>query len=258
LGIAVAAGGLAAILAGSYESGPAPPPQIVQVPTAEILVAKNDIGMGTTLSAEDIEWQAWPQTAAQNPSFIRRTERPDAQQKFAGAIVRVPMAAGEPVRENKLIIGKNSGFMAAILPAGMRAYATEVSAETGVAGFILPNDRVDVLLTPKHDRSEEDGRGKRELEYYAAETILTDVRVLAIDQLVQEKDGQRVVIGRVATLELTPRQAELLAAARQTGIVTLSLRSIVDAGVKTQGEPEDPGGRFNTVRFGVPASTIAR
>jgi pilus assembly protein CpaB len=258
LGIAVAAGGLAAILAGSYESGPAPPPQIVQVPTAEILVAKNDIGMGTTLSAEDIEWQAWPQTAAQNPSFIRKNERPDAQEKFAGAIVRVPMAAGEPVRENKLIIGKNSGFMAAILPAGMRAYATEVSAETGVAGFILPNDRVDVLLTPKHDRSEEDGRGKRELEYYAAETILTDVRVLAIDQLVQEKDGQRVVIGRVATLELTPRQAELLAAARQTGIVTLSLRSIVDAGVKTQGEPEDPGGRFNTVRFGVPASTIAR
>lgn len=258
LGIAVAAGGLAAILAGSYESGPAPPPQVVQVPTTEILVAKNDIGMGTTLSAQDIEWQPWPESAAQNPAFIRKNERPDAQQKFVGAIVRVPMAQGEPVRENKLILGKNSGYMAAILPSGMRAYATEVSPETGVAGFILPNDRVDVLLTPKHDRTEEEGAGKRELEYYAAETILTDVRVLAIDQLVQEKDGQRVVIGRTATLELLPRQAELLAAARQTGLVTLALRSIVDVGVKTQGEPADPGARFNTVRFGVPASTVAR
>jgi pilus assembly protein CpaB len=259
LGIAVAAGGLAAILAGSsFETGPAPPPQVVQVPTTEILVAKNDIGMGTTLSGQDIEWQAWPESAAQNPAFIRKNERPEALQQFAGAIVRVPMAAGEPVRANKLIIGKNSGFMAAILPSGMRAYATEVSPETGVAGFILPNDRVDVLLTPKHDRTEEDGRGKRELEYYAAETILTDVRVLAIDQLVQEKDGQRVVIGRTATLELTPRQSELLAAARQSGVITLALRSIVDAGVKTPGEPVDPGGRFNTVRFGVPASTIAR
>jgi pilus assembly protein CpaB len=259
LGIAVAAGGLAAILAGSYESGPAPPAApAVQIPTSEILVAKNDLGMGIALSNQDLEWQAWPQSAAQNPAFIRRSERPDAQQKFAGAIVRVPMAAGEPVRENKLIVGKNSGYMAAILPSGMRGYATEVSPETGVAGFILPNDRVDVILTPKHERTEDLGAPKRELEYYAAETILTDVRVLAIDQLVQEKDGQRVVIGRVATLELTSRQAELLASARQTGVLTLALRSIVDAGVKTDGEPVDPGGRFNTVRFGVSASTVAR
>jgi pilus assembly protein CpaB len=230
----------------------------VQVPTAEILVAKNDIGMGTKLSEQDIEWQPWPESAAQNPAFIRKTEHPEAVQQFAGAIVRVPMAQGEPVRENKLIRDKNSGYMAAILPAGMRAYSTEISVETGVAGFIMPNDRVDVLLTPKHERTEDDGRPKRELEYYAAETILTDVRVLAIDQVVQEKDGQRVVLGRTATLELKPHQAELLASARQTGVLTLALRSIVDTGVKTQGEPVDPGGRFNTVRFGVPTSTVAR
>ncbi len=258
LGIAVAAGGLAAILAGSYESAPPPTePQVVQIPTSEILVAKNDIGMGTTLSAQDIEWQAWPQAAAQNPAFIRKNERPDAIEKFAGAIVRVPMAQGEPVRANKLILGKNSGYMAAILPSGMRAYATEISPENSVAGFILPNDRVDVILTPKHERTDDD-RPKRELEYYAAETLLTDIRVLAIDQLVQEKDGQRVVVGRTATLELTPRQAEIVAAARQTGVVSLTLRSILDAGTKTEGEPKEPGGRFNTVRFGLPLSSIAR
>jgi len=259
LGIAVAAGGLAAYLAGSFEAGPliAPAPVVQQIPTTEILVAKTDLGMGVALSDQDLEWQTWPLQAAQNPSFIRRNERPDAQQQFAGAIVRVPMAQGEPVRANKLIVGKNSGYMAAILPTGMRAYSTELSPETGVAGFILPNDRVDVLLTPKRER-DDDNRPKREIEYYATETILTDVRVLAVDQLVQEKDGQRVVIGRTATLELSPRQAELLAAARQTGVVTLALRSIVDMGVKTQGEPQDPGFRLNAVRFGYPVPTLAR
>src|SRR5579871_2997931 len=148
LGIAVAAGGLAAILAGSYESAPPPaPPPPPQIATAEILVAKNDIGMGVALSDQDIEWATWPASAAQNPAFIRKTDRPDALTQFKGAIVRVPMAQGEPVRENKLIIGKNSGYMAAILPTGMRAYSTEISPETGAGGFILPNDRVDVILS---------------------------------------------------------------------------------------------------------------
>ena len=116
------------------------------------------------------------------------------------------MAAGEPVRENKLISGKNSGYMAAILPTGMRAYSTEISPETGAGGFILPNDRVDVILTPKRPRDDE--RRRRGIEAHTSETILTDVRVLAIDQTREEKNGQRVVVGKTATLELTPRQAE--------------------------------------------------
>jgi pilus assembly protein CpaB len=256
LGIAVAAGGLAAILAGSYESAPPPPPQVVQVPTTEILVAKNDLGMGTALGPQDIEWTTWPESAAQNPAFIRKKERPEAQQQFVGAIVRVPMAQGEPVRENKLIRGKNSGYMAAILPSGMRAYSTEISQETGAAGFILPNDRVDVILTPKRPR--DDDKASKQIEAYASETILNDIRVLAIDQLVQEKDGQRVVVGKVATLELTQRQSELLAAARQAGILSLTLRSIVDAGAKQEVADDRHGNRFNTIRFGVSTSVISR
>ncbi len=255
LGIAVAAGGLAAILAGSYESTPPPPPAPVpQIATTEILVAKNDIGMGTTLSDQDIEWQTWPEGPAQNPSFIRKTERPDAVKQLAGAIVRVPMAQGEPVRENKLIIGKNSGYMAAVLPSGMRAYSTEISAETGAGGFILPNDRVDVILTGR-DREAEKATG---IETHVSATILTDVRVLAIDQLVQEKDGQRVVVGKTATLELTQHQAEILAVARQTGVLSLTLRSIVDANGPKQNVPDDGRARrnrINTVRFGVSTSS---
>jgi pilus assembly protein CpaB len=256
LGIAVAAGGLAAILAGGYQSAPPPPPPapVAQIATAEILVARNDLGMGVALSDQDIEWQKWPESAATNPAFIRKAERPDALQQFVGAIVRVPMAAGEPVRENKLIRGKGSGYMAAILPSGMRAYSTEISAETGAGGFILPNDRVDVILSGR-DREAEKATG---IETHISTTILTNVRVLAIDQLVQEKDGQRVVVGKTATLELSQRQAEILAVARQSGVLSLTLRSIVDANGPKQDVPEDGrrrGNRFNTVRFGVTTQT---
>jgi pilus assembly protein CpaB len=135
----------------------------------------------------------------------------------------------------------------------MRAYSTEISAETGAGGFILPNDRVDVILSGR-DREAEKATG---IETHVSTTILTDVRVLAIDQLVQEKDGQRVVVGKTATLELTQPQAELLARARQTGVLSLTLRSIVDANAPKQTVQEDVRGRgrINTVRFGVSTST---
>jgi pilus assembly protein CpaB len=256
LGIAVAAGGLAALLAGGLGgSAPPPPPPAPQIATADVLVAAKDVGIGSALTAQDLQWQTWPATAA-NPAFIRKNEHPDALAQFTGAIVRVPMAAGEPVRENKVIRAQGSGYMAAILPSGMRAYSTEISAETGAGGFILPNDRVDVILS-RRDREAEKASG---VESHISETILSDVRVLAIDQLVQEKEGQRVVVGKTATLELTQRQAELLAAARQTGTLSLTLRSLVDAQKKQTIEeaPQVRGNRLNTIRFGVSTSIMSR
>src|SRR5215472_6038359 len=226
LGIAVAAGGLAAILAGGYESAPPPPaaPPPPQIATVDILVAKDDIGIGVALSPKDLQWQTWPASAA-NSAFIRKSEHPDAIKEYTGAIVRVAMAAGEPVRDNKVIKGNGSGFLAAVLPAGMRATSVPISPETGAGGFILPNDRVDVVLAGR-DREAEKNNG---YETRLGHTILTDVRVLAIDQVVQEKDGQRVVVGKTATLEVTQPQAELLAAAIQSGTLSLTLRSLVDA-----------------------------
>src|SRR6267142_4756070 len=250
LGIAVAAGGLAAFLASGSDPGPPPaaPPPVAQIDTVEILVAKNDIGIGVALSTQDIQWQAWPASAA-SPAFIRKSERPDAIAQFAGAIVRVPMATGEPIRDNKVIKAKGSGYMAAILPQGMRALSIEISAETGAGGFILPNDRVDVILS-RRDREAERVTG---VEAHISETILSDMRVLAIDQMVQEKDGQRVVVGKTATLELTQRKAEVLAAARQMGTLSLTLRSIVDANSPNSDTPDDDEtktrNRINTVRF---------
>ena len=141
--------------------------------------------------------------------------------------------------------------MAAILPSGMRAISVEISPETGAGGFILPNDHVDVILT-RRDRLAEKSAG---VEIHTSEIILPNVRVLAIDQTVEEKNGQRVVIGKTATLELSPRQAETLALSRQLGTLSLALRSLVDFNSKDRPEEvADDGGRrsgVNVVRFGV-------
>lgn len=254
--VAVSAGGLAALLAGRSGETPAPPPKVVQIETAEVLTAKTDIGMGQVVSAQELQWQVWPVSAA-GPSFIRRSERPDAMESLAGSIARTPFAAGEPIREAKLIKANGSGFMAALIPSGMRAISTEISPETGAGGFILPNDHVDVILSRRDREAEKNGGA----ETHTSEVILTNVRVLAIDQTVEEKGGQKVVVGKTATLELGLRQAETLALARQQGTLTLALRSIADARA-TDAEGPDDGrfgqrlGRVNLVRFGV--ATTAR
>ena len=257
--IAVAAGGLAALLAsGSDNTPPAAPAPVVQMDTVEVLVAKNDLGIGQKVGPDDLRWQIWPAATGGGAAFIRRNERGDALQQLSGAIVRSPLAAGEPVRDGKLIKGSGSGYMAAILPSGMRAVSTEISPETGAGGFILPNDHVDVLLT-RRDREAERSTG---IDVHVSETILNDIRVLAIDQTVEEKNGQRVVVGRTATLELRPGQTETLAMARQMGSLSLALRSILDSGPskteKTDDKDTKSRNRLNVVRFGVSTSTTPK
>ena len=137
--------------------------------------------------------------------------------------------------------------MAAILPSGMRAVSTEISPETGAGGFILPNDHVDVILT-RRDQEAEKAAG---VEIHTSEIILSNVRVLAIDQTVEEKNGQRVVVGKTATLELSPRQAETLALSRQLGTLSLALRSLVDFERKDTPDPveEDSGAGAASTSF---------
>ena len=202
--------------------------------------------MGHVLSPNDIQWQIWP-TSAASPNFIRKSDKPDAVQQIAGSIARTPLVAGEPVREAKLIRADGSGFMAAILPSGMRAISTEISPETGAGGFILPNDRVDVILSRRDRDAEKQGAA----DAHTAETIFTNVRVLAIDQTIEEKNGQRVVVGKTATLELTPTQAEQLAVSRQLGTLTLALRSLIDARDNSTDQGDRRGA--GTQRFGVTA-----
>ncbi|MCP3475405.1 Flp pilus assembly protein CpaB [Bradyrhizobium sp. CCGUVB1N3] len=226
LAIALIAGALAAYLASSSSDSGAPPPQpVAQLPTVDVLVAKTDIGLGQTVGPNELQWQTWTQSTASG-SFIRRPDRPEAMTQITGSIARQPFVAGEPIREQKLVKADGSGFMAAILPSGKRAISTEISAETGAGGFILPNDRVDVILTKREKPTNTDGP---QTDTISSQAILTNIRVLAIDQAPKEKEGQNAVVGRTATLELTPNEVELLAASRQSGTLSLALRSIADS-----------------------------
>jgi pilus assembly protein CpaB len=194
------------------------------VETTQVLVAAKDISMGTTLAPESFTWQEWPETGL-STQFMRDEAGFDPETEVAGAIARASFYAGEPIVEAKLI-HSDRGFMSAILPEGKRAVATRISAETSAGGFILPNDRVDVIMAYANDAAA-DTRGASP---YLTETILHNVRVLAIDQTIEEQNGERVVVGQTATLELTPQQAEIMTVAQQMAQrMTLALRSIEDS-----------------------------
>jgi pilus assembly protein CpaB len=247
LAIALSAGGVAAYLAsGSDSKPPAPAEPVAQLQTVDVLVAKSDIGLGQTLTSNDMIWQSWPASTTSG-TFIRRNDRPDATNQIAGSIARAPFIAGEPIREAKLVKADGSGFMAAILPTGYRAVSTEISAETGAGGFILPNDRVDVLVTRR-----EKNPNPAQPDLVVAQIVLANIRVLAIDQAPKEKEGTNNVIGRTVTLELKPEQTATLAAQRQSGTLSLSLRSIADANqveISPSDQPQRVG--INVVRYGV-------
>src|ERR1700760_4364993 len=151
LTIALSAGGVAAYLVSNTDKQQQTPTEpVVRLPTTEVLVAKADIGLGQAIKSGDLLWQTWPDAASN--IFIRRGDRPEAANQLVGWIARAPFITGEPIREQKLVKADGSGFMAAILPPGMRAISTEISPETGAGGFILPNDRVDVILS-RRERS---------------------------------------------------------------------------------------------------------
>ncbi len=251
--LAVGAGGVAAYLASGTDKKPEPPPVAAQIETVDVLVAKSDLPLGQSITADDMQWQTWPASTV-SPAFIQRKTNPNAIADFTGSIVRSTFFAGEPIREAKLVKANGSGFMAAILPSGMRAVSTEVSPETGAGGFILPNDRVDVLLTTR-DRNNANKSGGDSVN---TEIVLSNVRVLAIDQTIEEKNGQKVVVGKTATLELKPEQTETLARARQSGTLSLALRSIADANAPQQQDEDDKRRRqdtINVVRYGVTTPT---
>ncbi|MCC8970619.1 Flp pilus assembly protein CpaB [Bradyrhizobium brasilense] len=248
LAIAGCAGLAALYLASGSDDKPAAPPPVAQLPTVDILVARSDIGLGQAVKAEDLQWQTWPAATASG-SFMRKDSHADAIKDVTGSIARAPFIQGEPIREQKLVKADGSGFMAAILPTGMRAVSTEISPETGAGGFILPNDRVDVLLSKRDKNPDRNGA-----DIVNSEVILTNIRVLAIDQAPKEKDGTNALIGKTVTLELKPDQTETLARARQSGVLSLALRSIADnngTDVRTEDNHQRRGETINVIRFGV-------
>ena len=233
LGVAAAAGLIAMVLAFNLTAtSPNPPPEpvkVVDTNTEKVLVATTDLSMGKTLTAGDVAWRDWPKDSVAGQFITGGSE--EAEKAAIGAIARAGFYAGEPISDAKLI-HSDRGFMSAILPEGKRAVAVRIAADTSAGGFILPNDHVDVIMSRRLDQGG-DATGRPE---FTTETILNNVRVLAIDQTIEKlanKDGGEgsdTVIGQTATLELTPEQAKIITVAQQmSDRLTLALRSVTDS-----------------------------
>ena len=192
-------------------------PVIEREPSINVLVAAANLPVGSRLTEESMRWQGFPENGVVE-GFITEAARKDAMTELKDAIIRMPIFEGEPIRAEK-IADANSAIMSSLLPSGKRAVATEITVSTSAGGFILPNDRVDVIMVRKSD----DGG-------FQTETILSNIRVLAIDQEVQENAESKTVVGTTATLELTPDQSKVIAvAAQMADRLTLALRSVADA-----------------------------
>lgn len=252
---AVSAIGLAVVLQRALGGKPVAPavvaaPAAPGKPMTQVLVAKRDLPIGTRLVAADVAWQAWPSDAISG-AFITNGATPaapdgkveaakaavsgaadqmiggDPAKIVEGAIVRDPILTGEPVTNRKIVRGGEGGYLSVVLTPGKRAMAVPVTSETAAGGFVLPGDRVDVLTT-REAQSGDGGGGNGRL--VVAETVLQNIRVLALDQSTAADKDAKSIVAATATLEVGPTEAEALTRAKAGGPVTLALRAYTDLG----------------------------
>jgi pilus assembly protein CpaB len=224
LGALVIAVGTALAARSLFMGASTPPVEAAQTAPKgpKVLVAQRALPVGTIITADSISFQQWPKEMVQDAYFL---DGEADMTKLLGTVVRFPVTAGQPVTQGSLVAPGDRGFLAAALGPGMRAVTIPVSFKTGVGGFVFPGDHVDLMLT-QTVKGGDDGPALK-----AAETILRNVRVLAVDQSTENEivDGKTVVrASRSVTLEVTPRIAEKVAVAQTIGTITLSLRSIAD------------------------------
>src|SRR5271170_573426 len=240
-------------LGGEPNSAPGPSAAALpKIDLEQVLVASQDLPMGTLVGESATTWQSWPK-AAVSEFMITKSAKAGAVDDVNGAMTRMAFLRGEPIRHDKLVKAGGGGFMSAILPSGKRAVAIKIDngGDSSAGGFILPNDRVDVVRLAR----DEDATKARGVEVMTAQTILANVRVLAIGQNVEEQNGKKVITGTNATLELDPDQVNLIILAQQAGnsLLHLALRSLVDSGgpartvVGTDGAEK---GGLTVVRYG--------
>ena len=222
--VALVVAGVAALLARSWLHSSKPAATIAGAPLpaaeVEIAVAKQNMPAGYILQPKDMRWQAWPDKPLADDYIVKA--KGGTLESLANAVIRRGVAAGEPLTWGRVVKKGDRGYLAAILTPGMRAFSVRISDISGVSGLIFPGDRVDLIVS--HKVTKKDMKGD-DTTNEVSETILTDVRVLAIDQKTDDQDGKPMV-AKTATLEVTPKQAEEVALASNMGEVVLSLRSL--------------------------------
>lgn len=197
----------------------------VEVSQQKVLVAKTDLKVGTLLTPDEFRWANWPESTI-NPAYYTQDVAPDSMEELTGSVVRSAMYADEPIMPQKIVQKGDTGFMAALLNPGMRAMTIEISPESASAGFILPDDRVDIILTELIEYSGDEDLPPQLITH----TIMENTRVIAIDQTFGDVDGIPTLTGSTATMEISQEQAELLANSQRSGTLSLTLRSAADAG----------------------------
>ena len=220
-----------------------------EISTGEVLVASQPLSPGQQLNASLVHWQKWPKSDIDS-QFITHDATPNLETALTGTVVRAPMVEGEPLTENKFVHAESAGFLAATLTPGMRAMSISITTESGAGGFILPNDRVDLMMTEQVSDNP---------RRFQARVVLTNVRVLAMDQTFKQDKDQKVVLAKTATLELTAEQARIVMKAQAGGPLSLALRALGDnskpapvAANQNSGDDDAPSGSGVTViRFGV-------
>ena len=214
------------------------PKEAPVAPTLQVLVARNAVHTGQIVKPDDLRWQSWPEGSLA-PSYIIEGKRPMSD--LVGAVARSQIAAGEPITDGKLVLAGTRGFMAAVLQPGTRAVSVPITATSAVSGFIYAGDRVDVLLTHVLN-------GDKSGQHTATETILRNARVIAMDQRLDFSPGDKPDVGKTATLELTPKQSEIVTLAVKMGDLSLAMRSLQDPDEKpdeaSENAPAEPGDSF--------------
>ena len=207
-------------------------PEIIEEQTVDILVSAEPLQVGKIIRDDNLLWQRWPENAV-NPNYIiRGSDGKQEIEEFVGSAVRVEMVGGEPIVPSKVFKRGEAGFLSGVLTPGMRAVTIAVSAETGTGGFILPGDRIDVVVV--FDVEVENIMTGDTDDHVVSETVLEDVRVLAIDQVVsmdtntEESTETLSDVVETVTLEVTPNQAEAIAVVDRMGRLSLALRSRIE------------------------------
>lgn len=195
---------------------------VIESNEVRVLVAKQALPAGTLIKKTQLRWQAWPSSGLSGAYMKEGDITPE---DLAGTVVRVGISNGEPITETRVVRPGENGFLAAVLRPGYRAMSVPVNATTGIAGFVFPGDRVDLLLTHKLVPLEKEIEGKKTRDIRVSETVLTDIRVLAIDQSTNDQAEEPNPV-KTVTIEVTPKQVEIVLLITDLGRLSLSLRSL--------------------------------